>query len=102
MAKSGLRVAIRVSPRSQADRVVGIIPTAAGGRAFKVTVSAIPQNGRANEALLQLLARDWDVPRRDLTIVQGASSRNKVVAIAGDPRRLIKKVTAAVAGLPGL
>jgi uncharacterized protein YggU (UPF0235/DUF167 family) len=94
-------VVIRLSPRSRTDRVVGIVPTTGSGRALKAAVSAAPEGGRANEALLQLLARSWDVPRNDLSIIQGSASRNKIVAIAGDPRRLIKKITAAVSGLPG-
>ena len=101
VAEGELRVAIRLSPRARTDCVVGVVPTAEGGCALKATVSAAPQDGRANEALLQLLARSWGVPRRHLSIVQGSATRNKVVAIAGDQRRLIEKITAAVSGLPG-
>jgi uncharacterized protein len=101
VAGSGLRVAIRLSPRSRADCVVGIVATAGGGRQLKAAVSTVPQGGRANEALLLLLARSWGVPRRDLSIVQGSASRSKVVAISGDPQQLIEKITAAVSGLPG-
>jgi uncharacterized protein YggU (UPF0235/DUF167 family) len=50
---------------------------------------------------LRLLARAWDLPRRDLSIVHGATSRNKVVGIAGDPRQLLEKISAAIACLPG-
>jgi uncharacterized protein (TIGR00251 family) len=101
VAAGGLRVAIRLSPRAGSDRVVGVAPAAEGGRVLKVRVSAPAEDGRANEALLRLLARAWGLPRRDLSVVQGSTNRNKVVAVAGDPRCLKEKVTAAVCGLPG-
>jgi uncharacterized protein len=100
-ARDGLRVAIRLSPRAPADRLVAITEAAGGGRVLKASVTSPAEGGRANEALLRLLARAWDLPRRDLSIVAGLTSRNKAVRMAGDPDRLIAKVTAAIAGLPG-
>jgi uncharacterized protein len=94
-------VAIRLSPRASADRLVGIGGAAAGGRMLKATVTAPADGGRANEALLLVLARAWHLPRRDLSIIQGTTSRNKVVHIAGDSRQLIEKITARLSGLPG-
>jgi len=72
-----------------------------GGRVVKACVTAPAERGRANEALLQLLARAWHPPRRDLSIVAGATSRNKMVHINGDPRQLIDKIASEIAGLPG-
>jgi uncharacterized protein YggU (UPF0235/DUF167 family) len=63
-------------------------------------VTAPAQDGRANEALLQLLAREWRLPRRDLAILAGAASRNKCVGIAGDPRQLMAKLGPLIAALP--
>jgi uncharacterized protein (TIGR00251 family) len=100
-ARDGLRVAIRLSPRAKADRLVAIAEAAGGGRVLKASVTSPAEGGRANEALLRLLARAWDLPRRDLSIVAGSTSRNKAVQMAGDPERLITKITAAIAGLPG-
>ena len=98
MAHDGLRVAVRLSPRAKADRLLAV---AAGGQAIRVSVAAPPKDGRANEALLRLLARTWHIPRRDLSIHSGAASRDKVVRIAGDSRRLAEKLAAALVGLPG-
>jgi uncharacterized protein len=95
-----LAVAIRLSPRGQADRLVGVVAADGARRVLKATVTAPPEGGRANAALLGLLARSWQLPQRDLSIVQGATSRNKVVRIAGDPQLLIPKITAGIALLP--
>ncbi len=65
------------------------------------TVTAPPADGRANEALLRLLARAWRLPRRDLSIVAGAASRHKTVHIAGDPQQLYDRLAALIAAEPG-
>ena len=100
LARDGLRVAIRLLPRAKADRLCAVC-VAETGRAIKASVTAPPENGRANEALLQLLARAWRLPRRDFSIVAGAASRNKAVRIAGDPQLLFEKIAAEIAKLPG-
>jgi uncharacterized protein len=99
--RNGLRLAIRLSPRSKADRLNGIAVAAGGGRVLKATVTAPPEDGRANEALLQLLARAWQLPRRDLSIVAGAASRHKTVYIAGDPQQLFDRLAVRIAAAPG-
>ncbi len=97
----GLRVAVRLAPRAKFDRLLGIAPAADGGRVLKVSVTAPARDGRANEALLQLLAQAWHLPRRNLSIVTGAASRIKIVHVTGDPHQLIAKLSAEIASLPG-
>ena len=92
---------VRLSPRASAERLIGIAISADGRRVLKASVTASAQNGRANEALLQLLARAWHVPRRDLSIVAGSTSRSKAVRLAGDPQQLIDKIAPEIARLPG-
>jgi uncharacterized protein (TIGR00251 family) len=99
-AGGGLRVAIRVLPRGRADRLIGLVAAGGARRVLKATVTAPAEGGRANAAVLGLLARSWQLPQRDLSIVQGAKSRIKVVRIAGDPRLLIPKITAGIARSP--
>jgi uncharacterized protein (TIGR00251 family) len=101
VTRDGLRVMIRLSPRAKADRLLAVAGTAEGGHTIKASVTAPPEGGRANEALLQLLARAWRLPRRDLTIVAGTASRNKTVGITGDPRRLLARLAGEIASLPG-
>ena len=63
---------------------------------LKVTVTAPPVDNQANEALLRLLAKQWRLPRRDLSIVGGAKSRNKIVRIAGVPTELMARLAPLV------
>ena len=80
---------------------MAVAAAAQGGHVLKATVTAPAENGRANEALLQLLARAWHLPRRDLSLIAGSASRHKIVRIVGDPQRLVEQVAPEIARLPG-
>ncbi|HEU0218173.1 MAG TPA: DUF167 domain-containing protein [Stellaceae bacterium] len=92
-AADGARLAVRLTPRARAARIDGI----EGGR-LKVAVTAPPAENQANEALLRLLAKEWRLPQSSLSITVGATSRNKIVRIAGDPAALIARLSALFFG----
>jgi uncharacterized protein len=95
-----VRVAVRLTPRARADRVDAIARLADGAPVLLVSVTAPPVDGRANEALLRLLAKEWGLSRRDLSIAGGQKNRSKLVHAAGDPGVLLPRVTAALMALP--
>ena len=71
-------IMVRVQPRSSRNRIAGY-----RDGALRVSVSAPPREGRANAALLDLLAGSLGIPRARLQIVRGHGSRDKVVAVEG-------------------
>ena len=80
-----MRVTVRVTPRSRSNTLeweAGIL---------KARLTAPPVDGAANEALLSLLAEKLGLPRRSISIVQGTTSRQKVVEIAGLTAEEIEK-----------
>jgi uncharacterized protein YggU (UPF0235/DUF167 family) len=87
-AADGVRLAVRLTPKASAARIIGLIEDGAGGMALKVAVTAAPEAGKANDALLALLAKTLGLKRRDLTLALGAADRRKLVHIAGDPAAL--------------
>ena len=91
---------MRLTPRGRANRLDGVARLADGAPVLLASVTAPPVDSRANEALLRLLAKDWSLPRRDLAIVGGQKSRNKVVQVAGDPAVLLPRLAATLAALP--
>jgi uncharacterized protein (TIGR00251 family) len=99
-APDGVRIAIRLTPRGRADRVDGIAASADGRSVLKIAVTAPPAENRANAALIDLLAKEWRLPKRDIAIVGGAKSRDKAVHIAGEPAALLKRIAPLLAGLP--
>ena len=71
-------LSVRVTPRASRDQIAGW-----EGDLLRVRVTAPPVEGRANDAVLRLLARALDVPQSRLTLVRGQTQRNKVVAVEG-------------------
>ena len=67
---------------------------------LKISVTAPPAEGRANDALVQVLAKEWRVAKRDVAIVGGLKSRDKTVRIAGEPAALSKQIGPLIAALP--
>jgi uncharacterized protein YggU (UPF0235/DUF167 family) len=66
------------------------------GDAWKVRVAAAPERGKANEAVLQLLAETLAVPRASLTLVSGGGSRDKIVELAGlEPDEIERRLARA-------
>ena len=68
------------------------------GEAWKVRVAAAPERGKANEAVLELLAATLAVPRASLTLVSGGSSRDKIVELSGIPPDEIERRLASAGG----
>lgn len=83
-----MTVAVRLTPKAKANRIAGLAEQPDGGMTLKVNVTAAPERGKANAALLALLARAWELPKSSLSVASGATDRRKTVAVAGDPDRL--------------
>lgn len=92
---ASIRLQLRVSPGASRTGVVG-----RHGDAWKVRVAAPPDGGRANEAVVRLLADTFELPQRNIEIVSGHTGRDKVVRLAGidaeEAERRLVSVTAAV------
>jgi uncharacterized protein (TIGR00251 family) len=85
----GVTLRIRLRPGASRNAVLGRSVLANGDAAVTAAVSAPPENGKANAALIQLLAKIWRQPKTALTIIAGATSRTKLLHIAGPPAALM-------------
>ncbi len=85
-----MRARLRVQPRARRNRVDGLVAEADGGVALKVTVTAPPEDGQANAAVIALLAKAWGLPKSGFTVVAGAADRRKIIHLQGDPARLMQ------------
>ena len=84
MTPHDVRFAVRLTPRAAADHVDGVVDGV-----LRARVMAPAVEGAANNALIRLLADDLGVARRDVRIVAGGASRQKLVVVDGiDPEAL--------------
>ena len=74
----GTKLRVRVIPGSAKPGVVG-----RHGDAWKIRVRAAPERGRANEAVVELLAGTLSLPRGDVSVVAGHTTRDKLVELSG-------------------
>ncbi len=73
-----VRLKLHVTPGARDDRIVGWREGS-----LRLRVRARPEKGRANEAVLRLLARRLGLRRASVSIVRGAASRDKLVEVEG-------------------
>ncbi len=88
---SNVRFAVRLTPRSSVERVEEVVDGV-----LKVRVMAPAVEGAANASLVRILAEELGVAKRDIRIVAGAASRQKLVVVEG------VEPDAIVARWPGL
>jgi uncharacterized protein len=74
----GVSFAIKVRPRAKNNALTGEL-----GNTLKVSLTAPPVEGRANQACIEFFAKLLKVPRSSVTIASGQTSRNKVIRVAG-------------------
>ena len=84
---SGITLTLKVQPKSSRDAVEGAVETP-DGWALKVAVSAPPDKGKANAAVIAALAKAFDVAKSRIAVTHGETDRRKIVHIDGDPARL--------------
>lgn len=90
---------IKLTPRARGAGIDGIAeePAPEGTRAvLKVRVGEPPEGGKANAALIALLAKAWRLPKTGFTIVSGGTSRLKRVHVAGRPQDLLSHIAARI------
>lgn len=79
--------AVKLVPRAKHDEIVGI-----ENDALKIRVNAPPVDGRANEALLQFLARTLKVARSQVELARGETSRHKLVRVRGVTAARVREI----------
>ena len=80
---------VRLTPKGGRDAIDGVETLADGRDILKVRVRAAPSEGEANDVLCRLLAKALGIPRRDVSLTAGATSRIKRLAVSGDVPTLI-------------
>ena len=75
---AGTIFAVKVHPRAKKNAITGEV-----GDALKLSLTAPPVDGKANEACIEFFAKLLEVPRSSVTIAADLSSRDKVIRVVG-------------------
>ncbi len=99
---TGVRLSIKARagarPGKSEERTPKIVQVADGKRALEIAIAAPARDGRANQAILALLAGELRLKRADLSLKAGTANRLKLIEITGNPQVLYAKVAAWLAG----
>jgi uncharacterized protein len=93
MEAGSTRLRLRVSPGARSAGIVG-----RHGEAWKVRVPAPREGGRANEAVVRLLADALSLPREAVTVLSGHGARDKIVQLAGLDSSQVERLLSTAAG----
>lgn len=76
LAIPGAQIAVRVTPKAARNRIV------LDDGQLRIYVTVVPEGGKANDAVLKLLAKALGLPKSGITLLRGATSRDKVFKLA--------------------
>lgn len=74
---NGLILFVYLIPKSSVDRIIGVECRDNGKQYLVVRLRAVPEDGKANKALIKFLAKQWKIPSSSISLKNGATSRYK-------------------------
>lgn len=84
----GILVSLSVMPKARASMIDGIVD-APDGPALRMRITESPEKGKANAAVIKLLSRAWNIPRKNISLARGAKSRRKLLLVEGESPALL-------------
>lgn len=101
-AEGGVTLAVRLTPKAAADRIDGWVSDDNGDVRLKVGVTAVPENGKANAALIKFLAKKLKLPKSAVRLIGGDTSRQKLLFLEGSGAAFAEEIAARLEGFfPG-
>ncbi len=86
---ASLLLRVRVTPKSSSNAVEGSVRASDGSMSLQIRVTAQPDKGKANKAVIQTLAGTLGLSKSQLAIASGVTSRQKTVRIDGDKQMVL-------------
>jgi len=78
-AQTGAAITVRVTPRAKKTEVIGLMEDGT----IRIRVAAVPEEGKANQALIEFLARALGISASQIDIMGGLSSERKLISLIG-------------------
>ncbi len=81
--KEGILLHVRLSPNASANRIDAVQDMGDADFRLKIKVTAVPEKGKANKALIKLLSSALHISRNNIEVVSGYTDRNKNILLRG-------------------
>ncbi|WP_331372494.1 DUF167 domain-containing protein [Sinorhizobium chiapasense] len=91
-----VRLTVRLTPSGGRDAIDCFESAADGEEYLKVRVRAVPEKGKANQALIALLAKQFGIAKNRIALLSGDTQRKKILRIDADPEEIIKRLAEIV------
>lgn len=85
---NGLELVIKATPKAKQNKIIGFTP-----QGLKIQITAAPEKGNANQAIITLLAKHCGVAKNTVQLLAGELSAHKRILIEGDAETLLAKIT---------
>ncbi|OIN86762.1 MAG: hypothetical protein AUJ12_03860 [Alphaproteobacteria bacterium CG1_02_46_17] len=72
---------IRLSPSASKNAIGEWVKNEQDQTVLKISVTTVPENGKANIALIKLLSKEWNIPKSSIVIEKGKTDRNKILSV---------------------
>jgi uncharacterized protein (TIGR00251 family) len=95
----GLSFKVKLTPNAAKNALVRIDKDAEGNTHLKASVTTVPEKGKANAALLKLLAKKLDLPKSTIRLISGDTSRLKTIQLSGNADELTHLLNAKLRAL---
>jgi len=83
---------VRLTPSGGRDAIDGVETDAEGQAYVKARVTAVPEDGKANKALIALLSKTLKISKSSISFVSGETSRKKILRLEGEPEDIVIKL----------
>lgn len=91
-----MRLIIHLTPKASHNKIEGWALDVKGQRILRVKVTAVPEDGKANDALIKLLSKTLHISKSQISLVRGETSRVKQFDIEIEERALKEKLDKAL------
>lgn len=95
----GARLAVRVTPKAGNDEVTGVERWSDDRLWVIARVRAVPDRGKANAAVIKLIAGEIGLAKTYISVLSGGTSRNKILLIEGDPGERMPQISEWLEGI---
>jgi uncharacterized protein len=92
LCDDGLHLNLRVTPKAAKNAIGDVVADGQGCGVLKVAVTVVPEKGKANAAVIALLAKSWKLRKTDIEVVRGATQRTKTILIRGGDQDLATRL----------